>query len=145
MPRAPDVRPLHPGKKGHIDVAAGILADAEGRILIAERTGSDPLHGMWEFPGGKIAAGESAKSALIRELQEEIGIGVLDCAPFMRIEHDYPQCLVRLHFFKVNRWSGEPIGLEGQPLRWILPDDIDAGRMLPADAPVIQALLDSLP
>jgi 8-oxo-dGTP diphosphatase len=141
MSRAPDLGPLPSGRKIHLDVAAGILADAEGRILIAERSGGDSFDGMWEFPGGKIAAGESAESALIRELQEELGIEVLDCASFMRVEHDYPQRFVHLHFFKVSRWGGEPTGLEGQRLRWIQPLEIDAGWMLPADAPVIEALL----
>jgi 8-oxo-dGTP diphosphatase len=141
MSRAPDLGPLPSGKKIPLDVAAGILADAEGRVLIAERSGGDSLHGMWEFPGGKIAAGESAESALIRELQEELGIEVLDCTSFMRIEHDYPQRFVHLYFFKVSRWSGEPTGLEGQRLRWIRPLEIDAAWMLPADAPVIEALM----
>jgi 8-oxo-dGTP diphosphatase len=124
-----------------LDVAAGILIDVHGRVLITERIGDGPFQGMWEFPGGKIAPGESAESALIRELREEIDIEVLECASFMRLEHDYPDRSVSLHFFKVEQWSGVPAGIEGQRLNWVLPAEIDVDRILPADAPVIEALL----
>lgn len=124
-----------------VEVSAGILADNEGRVLITERLGEGPGHGMWEFPGGKIAAQESSEKALLRELREEIGIEVLEYTPFMRLEHDYPDRSVRLHFFKVSQWQGEPVGVEGQRLRWLKPDEIDIDSLLPADAPVIEALL----
>jgi 8-oxo-dGTP diphosphatase len=131
---------LQPVDKIHLEVAAGILADPNGRLLITERTGGGPFQGMWEFPGGKIAAGESAESALVRELREEIGIEVRECTPFMRLEHEYSDRVVRLQFFRVGRWLGEPVGLEAQELRWVLPGEIDVSAMLPADAPVIAAL-----
>ena len=70
-------------------VAAGILCDAEGRVLIAERLGGGPFQGLWEFPGGKISDGESALEALSRELAEELGIEVVACASFMRLRHEY--------------------------------------------------------
>ena len=141
MPRSPDVALSSPLEKRCLDVAAGILASADGRVLITERTGGGPFNGMWEFPGGKIAAGETAESALIRELREEIGIEASACEPFMQLEHDYPDRSVHLQFFKVAHWKGEPSGMEGQQMRWLLPADIDVDTMLPADAPVIDALI----
>lgn len=124
-----------------LEVAAGILFDADHRVLIAERSGDGPFNGMWEFPGGKIAAGESRASALARELAEEIGVIVHKAELFMSLDHDYPDRSVRLHFFKVTAWSGEALGIEGQKIRWVLPADLEAGLMLPADLPVIEALL----
>ena len=141
MPRAPDVGSLNSDHLIRMDVAAGILADVHGRVLITERIGDGPFQGMWEFPGGKMASGESAESALVRELREEIDIEVLECASFMRLEHDYADRLVRLHFFKVEQWRGVPEGIEGQRLNWVLPAEIDVDLILPADAPVIAALL----
>ena len=124
----------------HFDVAAGILRDPEGRVLIAERLGGGPFHGMWEFPGGKIVANESAEQALARELAEELGIQLRSTTHFMHLEHDYPDRSVSIDFFLVSAWVNEPEGLEGQQLRWV-----DAGRLaeqdlLPADKPVIEAL-----
>ena len=138
MPRASVVAVLN---RPYIDVSAGILADENGRVLITEVVSDGPFQGMWEFPGGKIADGETAEAALIRELQEEIGIEALTLAPFMLLEHDYPDRSVRLHFFEVNKWHGEPTGIDGQKLRWIMPAEIDPGCLLPADAPVIAKLL----
>lgn len=123
-----------------INVVAGIVFDSEKRVLITERVDDGPFHGLWEFPGGKIAAGETSDDALRRELNEEIGIAVRRCQSFMRVRHDYQDRQVNLHFFKIFDWAGEPRGLEGQDLRWLLPGDIQVQEMLPADAPVISAL-----
>lgn len=123
-----------------VEVAAGILLDSEHRVLIAERLDGDPFNGMWEFPGGKINTGESPESALVRELAEEIGIVAQQFESFMKLDHDYPDRAVRLHFFMVSRWSGDVLGMEGQVIRWVLPKDIEADLMLPADSPVIAAL-----
>ncbi len=125
-----------------LEVVAGILIAADGRILIAERTGDHAFNGMWEFPGGKIGAWESKQQALARELGEEIGVAVIKSDFFMSIDHDYPDRAVRLHFFKVTDWIGDPSGLEGQELRWVSAAEIEDGLMLPADTPVIEALLD---
>lgn len=123
-----------------INVVAGIVFDSEMRVLIAERRGDGPFHGLWEFPGGKITSGESPEDALRRELSEEIGIAVRRCQSFMRVQHDYPDRQVKLHFFKIFDWAGEVHGREGQALRWLLPQDIRIEEMLPADAPVIDSL-----
>jgi len=125
----------------HFHVAAGILRDASGRLLITERLCDGPFNGLWEFPGGKIAAGESPRDALYRELAEEIGIEIRSSRPFMELLHEYHDRTVNLEFFLVTDWHGDPSGLEGQQIRWVALGELDAGQLLPADAPVIAALL----
>ncbi|MCH9695072.1 MAG: 8-oxo-dGTP diphosphatase MutT [Gammaproteobacteria bacterium] len=124
----------------HYDVAAGILCDPDGRVLIAERLGDGPFHGMWEFPGGKIAAGETAPEALSRELAEELGIEVTVCSSFMNLRHEYDDRIVTIEFFIVSDWNSEPVGREGQQLRWVPRRSLDANQLLPADVPVVEAL-----
>jgi len=124
----------------HFDVAAGILCDAQGRVLIAERLGVGPFHGMWEFPGGKIGADETASEALSRELAEEIGVEVTACQSFMNLRHEYDDRVVTIEFFVVSQWKREPIGLEGQALRWVAKERLNATDLLPADMPVVAAL-----
>lgn len=124
----------------YFNVAAGILCDAEGCILIAERLGGGPFHGMWEFPGGKIADDESAVEALARELAEELGIEVTSCVPFMNLRHEYDDRIVTIEFFLVNDWASEPVGREGQALRWVPREQLNADELLPADVPVVEAL-----
>lgn len=124
----------------HLNVAAGILCDAKGRVLIAERLGDGPFHGLWEFPGGKIASDESSLQALSRELAEELGIEVTACASFMNLHHEYEDRIVSIEFFIVSDWNSDPIGREGQALRWVPRERLDANELLPADVPVIAAL-----
>ncbi len=124
----------------HFRVAAGILCDAEGRILIAERVGGGPFNGLWEFPGGKIGDGETSLEALARELAEELGIEVTDCAAFMNLRHEYEDRIVTIEFFIVSDWVSEPVGREGQALRWVPREQLDATELLPADVPVVKAL-----
>ena len=124
----------------HFHVAAGILCDAEGRVLIAERLGDGPFHGLWEFPGGKIGASETASEALARELAEELGIEIMSCASFMNLRHEYDDRTVTIEFFIVSAWQSEPVGREGQALRWVPREHLDPDELLPADVPVIEAL-----
>ncbi len=121
-------------------MAAGILRNPAGQVLVTERIEDGPFHGLWEFPGGKIAAGETAVQALRRELREELGIDVLAQAHFRRITHDYPDRSVELEFFVVDKWRGEPAGLDGQRLRWVDVARLDTVELLPADAPLVSAL-----
>ena len=124
----------------HFDVAAGILCDSAGRVLITERLGDGPFHGLWEFPGGKIAPGETACDALSRELAEELGIEITACSSFMNLRHEYEDRLVTIEFFLVSAWKREPAGLEGQALRWVRRDRLEARELLPADVAVVAAL-----
>ncbi len=124
----------------HFHVAAGILRDAAGRVLITERLCDGPFDGLWEFPGGKIGADETPSNALRRELAEELGIEVTGSQPYMDLHHEYPDRTVDLEFFLVTAWQGEPAGLEGQGVRWVLPAELDPAELLPADAPVVAAL-----
>ena len=124
----------------HFDVAAGILCDERGRVLIAERLGDGPFHGLWEFPGGKLAPGETAERALSRELAEELGIEVTESSSFMSLRHEYDDRVVSIEFFLVSAWNSDPIGREGQELRWVPSEFLDADELLPADMPVVAAL-----
>jgi len=95
---------------------------------------------LWEFPGGKVENGESAQMALARELAEELGISDLEIAHFQTLDHDYPDIRVSIEFFIVTAWQGTPTGIEGQQLRWVNENELDADLLLPADAPIIAAL-----
>jgi 8-oxo-dGTP diphosphatase len=131
---------LSSANKKHLDVAAGILRDADGCVLVAERIGGGPFNGMWEFPGGKIGPGETALQALQRELAEEIGVTGAQADAFMKLRHEYPDRIVSIEFFLVEQWQQEPRGLEGQQLKWSAIADLDSLPLLPADQPVIEAL-----
>ncbi len=123
-----------------LHVVAGILRDTSGRVLITERVDDGPFHGLWEFPGGKIRPAEAAQSALYRELREEIGVEPLSSEFFMRLSHEYPDRHVSIEFHLVHEWRHDPAGLEGQAIRWVPSDDLDAAELLPADVPVVEAL-----
>lgn len=123
-----------------IAVAAGILVDERGKVLLTERIGDSPFAGLWEFPGGKIDAGETAAAAMCRELTEELGIVVQQSDPFINVQHEYADRCVALEFFLVTQWQGRPVGRDGQALQWRKPADIAVEELLPADAPVLRAL-----
>lgn len=130
-----------------LKVAAGILIDAAGRVLIAERLCDGPFNGLWEFPGGKIRAGETSREALVRELAEEIGVEIKNSQLFMSLSHEYPDRCVEIDFFLIEEWHGDAHGQEGQRLRWVDSMQLDANELLPADVPVVAAIkqLQSLP
>jgi 8-oxo-dGTP diphosphatase len=123
-----------------IEVAAGVLTDPQGRVLLMQRLPGKHLAGLWEFPGGKIEAGETVARALLRELDEELGIEVLDAAPLISLPWRYPEKSVRLHACRVTAWRGEPRAREGHPLLWVGLRDMDVAAMPPADAPIVAAL-----
>lgn len=123
-----------------IEVAAGALIDAQGRVLLMQRLPGKHLAGLWEFPGGKLEPGESAHDALVRELDEELGVGILDSTPLISIPWHYPEKSVRLHTWCVTAWGGEPRAREGHPLRWVAPREMDVAEMPAADAPIVTAL-----
>lgn len=123
-----------------IDVVAGILA-RDDDVLIASRVGDRAFEGMWEFPGGKRRCDEAPERALERELKEEIGVSISEYRHLVRIEHRYPDRHVRIDFFIVTRWSGEPAALDAQALRWVAREHLPQVQLLPADEPVVDALL----
>jgi len=122
-------------------VAAGILRRTDGAVLIAERVGGGPFHGLWEFPGGKIRDGETREEALARELAEELGVELESSRHFLYLEHDYPDRSVKIDFYLIDAWRNDPVGLEGQQLRWVYLQQLPGAGLLPADVPVIDALM----
>lgn len=124
-----------------IHVAAAVITDVRGRILLARRTDGRDLAGLWEFPGGKREPGESPEHALIRELQEELGITVQVGAPLISVPQQYPDKRLCLDVRQVTAWQGIPRGVEGQALAWVAPEKLTRYPMPPADRPVVAALL----
>jgi 8-oxo-dGTP diphosphatase len=123
-----------------VRVAAAILHRGDGKVLLAQRLPGTPYAGFWEFPGGKLEPGESAHDALLRELDEELGIVVTRAAPWLTQRYDYPHAHVELDFFRVFEWQGEPHGRDGQAIAWQQPTAIEVTPLLPANAPVLRAL-----
>ena len=126
-------------------VAACVLLDGEGRILIAKRPPARSLAGLWEFPGGKVEQGESPEHALVRELAEELGIDIApaDLAPLTFASHGYPDFHLLMPLFLCTRWRGEATPHEGQELAWVKPTELAAYAMPPADEP-LKVVLPSL-
>lgn len=129
-----------PDQRVPVDVAVGVLRKADGALLFAQRPAGKPYAGWWEFPGGKLEAGETVEQALARELLEELGIVVEHSDGLTQVEFSYPHARVRLHFCCVSRWRGEPQSREGQALSWQQADAISIGPLLPASLPVIEFL-----
>ncbi len=123
-----------------IDVVAAVIQKTDGRFLLAQRPVGKVYAGYWEFPGGKVEAGESPVAALSRELHEELGIDVVTAYPWIIRDFDYPHADVRLHFFRVRDWRGEPHGREAQAFAWQRLAAIDVAPVLPANGPVFAAM-----
>lgn len=123
----------------HTEVAVGVLVRADGALLLSTRPPGKAYEGYWEFPGGKIEAGETVEQALRRELIEELGVTIGPAEVWKVTEHDYPHALVRLHWCKVHEWQGEFEMREGQQMAWQqLP--LDVRPVLPGAFPVLQWL-----
>lgn len=128
-----------------IHVAAAVMTDARGRVLLARRGNGRDLEGAWEFPGGKVEHGESPEQALCRELDEELGVVAEPeaCTAFIRVPFAYPHKRILLDVYHVSRWQGRPRGREQQALAWTPPHKLPAYHMPAADIPVVAALLQS--
>lgn len=125
-----------------IDVVAGIIFnDDKTQVLLSLRKPEQHQGDCWEFPGGKIEASENTKQALLRELDEELGILVTDCAPFCQIEHAYIDKAVRLNFWQVNHFDGNPSGRENQKLSWFELSELRGLKFPEANVPVVNKLL----
>jgi len=127
-------------------VVACALIDVDKRVLIAQRPEGKPLAGFWEFPGGKVEAGERPETTLIRELREEIGITVKeDClAPLTFASHAYDDFHLLMPLYICRRWEGQVIAREAQKLAWIRANKLRDYKMPPADLPLIPHLIDML-
>ena len=124
-----------------VEVVAGVLQDARGRILLTRRTEGRDLAGLWEFPGGKREPGETPEAALARELREELGIDVEVGAPLIAVPQQYPHKRLRLDVRRIESWRGTPQGREGQALAWVPQSRLARYAMPSADRPVVAALL----
>lgn len=129
-------------------VALGVVAavlvrrvpDGAPEVLIAQRPAGKWQAGRWEFPGGKIEPGESPADAIVRELREELGVTVRAARPLGEFQHDYPDRSVRIGLWLVAAWEGEPLGLDGQSLRWVPVTQLPACDLLEADRPMLEPL-----
>ncbi|GGY27156.1 Nudix family hydrolase [Paludibacterium paludis] len=130
-------------EKTLIDVVAGVLIAPDGRFMLASRPEGKPWAGWWEFPGGKVESGEAPLDALARELDEELGIRVLQAEPWLTRVHHYDHASVRLRFFRVRAWEGEVRAREGQGFAWQRSGEVSVEPVLPANGPLLDAL--SLP
>jgi len=127
-----------------IHVVAGALLDGQGRVLIAQRPPGKHMAGGWEFPGGKLQADELPLDGLRRELQEELDIQMLQAEWLAACQHDYPDRRVVLELWTVPAFSGEPRSLDGQALRWVVFSELETAGLLPADKPLVAALVNKL-
>ena len=136
MPERSPVDVAVPVSRRPVDVAVGVLIDGDGRFLVTSRPAGKVYAGHWEFPGGKVEAGESIEAALQRELHEELGIAIGPAQAWQTTLHDYPHALVRLHFCKVFAWSGAFEMREAQQMAWqTLP--VEVAPLLPGTLPVL--------
>ena len=127
-------------------VAACALVDVDGRVLLARRPQGRPLAGLWEFPGGKVEAGERPEEALIREMSEELGIEIAEpcLAPLTFASHSYETFHLLMPLYVCRRWQGVPAAKEGQELAWVRPNRFGDYAMPPADEPLKAMLRDLL-
>ena len=127
-------------------VAAAALVDRDNRVLIAQRPAGKALAGLWEFPGGKVQAGETPEAALVRELREELGIEVCEpcLAPFTFASHAYPAFHLLMPLYLCRQWEGDMTPAEGQAIKWVRASRLPDYPMPPADLPLISMLRDLL-
>lgn len=126
--------------KPFVEAAVAVLCRDDGQVLLGQRPEGKPWAGWWEFPGGKIEEGETPFHALQRELHEELGVEAEVAYPWVTRTFDYPERTVKLRFFTVHQWRGEPHGRENQQLSWQDLASVDVGPLLPANAPILDAL-----
>ncbi|MGB8434319.1 MAG: Nudix family hydrolase [Burkholderiales bacterium] len=125
----------------HVEVAVAIITRLDGTVLLAQRPEGKVYSGYWEFPGGKVEAGEPVADALSRELHEELGIDVQRAYPWITRVYTYPHATVRLHFYRVVEWNGTPRCKEHQAITWQHTAALTVTPLLPANSPVLRALM----
>jgi 8-oxo-dGTP diphosphatase len=124
----------------YIHVAAGVILNSDKQVLLALRPKHKHQGGLWEFPGGKVEAGESVQQALARELREELDLEVLESSPFLVTRHDYGDKQVTLDVWLVTRHSGTPRGSEGQEIAWVGMEELGNYRFPEANVAIVKAL-----
>ncbi|HEY3918329.1 MAG TPA: 8-oxo-dGTP diphosphatase MutT [Stellaceae bacterium] len=129
-----------------VPIVSAALLDEHGRVLLQQRPAGKAMAGLWEFPGGKIAAGETPEAALCRELEEELGVAVTasDLAAFGFASHRYDSFHILLLLYLCRRWQGAPVAREGQAIAWVTPAEMARYPMPAADAPLVTLLLERL-
>jgi 8-oxo-dGTP diphosphatase len=134
------------GADGPLAVVCAALVDGAGRVLLAQRPPGKPMAGLWEFPGGKLQAGETPEAALVRELGEELGIAVAaaDLVPLTFASHAYASFHVLLLLYLCRNWRGEPAAREGQAFAWVEPQRLGSYAMPEADRPLVARLREAL-
>lgn len=141
----PSTEPEQPAAgDARVHVAVGVIVNGERHILIALRPARSHQGGLWEFPGGKVEAGETVQTALQRELLEELGLTVDACRPLLEVCHDYGDKSVLLDVWWVEAFSGEPEGREGQPLRWVSAEALAGYDFPAANQPIVSAVVAAL-
>ncbi len=123
-----------------LHIAVGVIVNERGETLIAQRSSDRHQGGLWEFPGGKVEAGENVREALTRELDEELNLVIDRARPLIRIHHDYPEYPVLLDVWRIDRWHGEVCGREGQPIKWQPIEHLDAHAFPAANHTIIHAV-----
>jgi len=138
--------PVSPSGKPILLVAAAALVDVDGRVLIAKRPLGKPMEGLWEFPGGKVDAGETPEECLIRELNEELDINVTAAclAPFVFTSHGYDSFHLLMPLYLCRRWEGVVRAREHEAIAWVKPSKLSDYPMPPADVPLVAWLVDLL-
>jgi mutator protein MutT len=127
--------------KPHLNVAAGLIRH-EGKLLITRRPEGSHLAGMWEFPGGKQEGNESLAECLKREIKEELGLDVRAEKPLITVQHEYNTKIITLHLFPCSQVKGTPRALDGQEIRWVVPEDLEKHPFPPPDLKIIKFLMD---
>ena len=125
-----------------IEVAVGVLFNSQGQVLIGQRTVKDRYYQKWEFPGGKLEAGELPQDALVREFSEEVGIEISSSEDFMVLEHDYPDRHVKLYVQLIKDYVGDVWAMEGQALRWVQLKELADIDFLKGNQEITQALIE---
>jgi 8-oxo-dGTP diphosphatase len=129
-----------------VPIVCAALIDGDGKVLLQQRPKGKAMAGLWEFPGGKIAAGESPETALCRELKEELGLDIAEAnlTPFGFASHRYDSFHILLLLYRCRRWHGTPVAREGQSLAWVEPGSMSAYPMPEADKPLVAMLCERL-